>query len=411
MLGLKFERSQKYFEELHTERLVATQIRKDDDEGQIINRTFNVYEFEDEAKIKELDGPPPFWSGIIPGDPSTYRNPITEPINSHYIVRSTFTITEYTGYLMFGEPIENMDELRSKGAISDDFINPADVNLFNGWFKKTIDMYSYDYYVPVRTGQEFRWEVELIKETISAPDYTGGGSKRVFVGTYPTDNFDDEVSRRANELEEQGYTITSSTNVKYKQQSDDFSGEITAVKNIFNTGGVYLTNYILDSNTTVFEIQRNGTGVAIKFTIKNCKAWFSSDGITKEDTIFTNHLGTRLTQSVVVIERLKIYKYIIIEPNIPFTENIVTSITGEEYLSYPPIKFKPKTNEGFTFIAEFIGKHYLHFKEDIIEVSQPELVRSYYTNLNDPKPPTYKLHEYEFIDEDSGSYWDANITL
>lgn len=410
MLGLKFERSEKYFEELHTKRLVASQIRKDDDEGKIISRTFNVYEFEDEAKIKELDGPPPYWSGIIPGDSSTYTDRITEPINNHYIVRSSFKIIEYTGYLMFGEPIENIEELRAKGAVDENFINPADVNLFKGWFTKTISMHSYDYYVPVRTGEEFRWEIELIEEIISAPDLTSR-SKIGPVGTYPTDDFEERVSERASELEEQGYIITSSTNISSKLPTDNFEGIITATKNIFNTGGVILTDYNLSTNTTVFELKRNGTGVAIKFTIRNCKAWFSTDGITKDEPIFTNHFGTLLLQAPVVLERLKLYKYIIVTPNLPFTENVITDILGEEYLAYPPIKFDPKTNEGFTFIAEFLGKHYLHFKEDIREVTQPELVRSYSANLNDPKPPAYNLHEYEFINEDSGSYWDAYITL
>lgn len=410
MLGINFEQATYYLEELHTERVVATQIKKDDDERQIINRTFNVYEFEDEAKIKQLDGPPPYWVGVIPGDPETHTNRITEPINYHYNVRSSFTITEYTGYLMYAEPIENIDELKAAKVIGDDFVNPNDVNLFNGWFKKDIDMYSYDYYIPLRTGAEFRWEIELIKEVITAPDLRPSKYNSDEI-SYPTDNFDDRISERAAELQNQGYTIISTTNSSSKIGGEDYEGTITAIKNIFNTGGVYLSNYIVSSNLAVFEIKREDTGVAIRFTIKNCKAWFSSDGITKEKPIFTNHLGTKLLQSTVELELLKVYKYIIIQPNLPFVENIKESITGEEYVAYPPMKFTPKNNEGFTFIAEFLGRHYLHYQEEIVEITLPKLVKSNSINLNNPEPPTNKIHPYEFIDKDSESYWDADITL
>lgn len=413
MLGINFEQSTLYFKELHTERVVATQIVKDDDEGQIISRTFNVYEFKDEAKIKEVDGPPPYWVGIIPGDPETHTNRITEPINSHYIVRSSFTVHEYSGYLMYAEPIENIDELKAEGMIAEDFVDPKDINLFKGWFQKDVDMFSFDYYIPLRTGQEFRWEVELIEEEIVAPDLRPPSSWRVHqnVGTYPTDNFDDRINERVAELKEQGYTVLSTSNTGSKLDDESFEGTITAIKNIFNTGGVILIEYDVVTNISVFEIKREDTGVAIRFTIQNCKAWFSSDGVTKEDPIFVDHLGVKLLQPSVELERLKIYKYIIVQPNLPFEENVKEDLAGNEYVSYPPMKFTPQTNEGFTFIAEFIGRHYLHFKEDLDEISLPVVVASTSINLNDPKPPTNKLHDYEFISNDSGSYWDADITL
>lgn len=406
MLGLKFQRAEKYIPQLHSDRVIATQIKRNED-NQIISRTFHVYEFEDNFNVKIMDGPPPYWTGIIPGDPSTYTNPITDPINYHYKVRIPYTLTEYTGYLMYAQPIENIEELE----LPPDFINPNDVNLYKGWFKREIDAFSYDYFLPLRTGVEFRWEIERIVIDRNVPTFYVP-NRRILsnsVGTYPSDSFNDDLNERVKSYRDQGYTVTISQN----NSKLNYSSQIIATKNIYNLGGVRLSSYSLLTNRAVFEIQENNCAIGIKFKIKNCKVYLSNSISGPNTVVFMRHLGTHYYQTVVTIEQLKTYKYIIVEPNLKFQENTIVSLDGITSISvWNPLKFNVPDNTGFSFIAEFIGRHYLHYKEDIDDVSLPELVPSPHfssVNFNDPKPSGVKIEEYEFIDEDSPNYWDANI--
>jgi hypothetical protein len=418
MFGVDYQSAENYFEELKSQRTVATQLKKqatDENEEAIISRTFSVYSFDDVASIKTINSPPPFWVGVIPSDPSTYTNPITEPITYHYLVRSKFTIDEYTGYLMYAQPIENIEEyieeLERRGEL-DKFVDPSNVNLYKGWFKREINMYAYDYYLPIRTNTSFVWEIEYKLETLKVPNYKASLDKVGGVESYPSDNFDELIEEKVDSYESQGY------DVKLVDLSDDsyLKTNIIAKKNIYNLGGVSLVSYDLTTFKTVFEIKRDSdTGVAIKFTIRNCKVWLSNDGVTLSKPISVSHYGVFLNTSFVVIESLKLYKYIIIEPNLEYEENKLGS-----QLKYPPLKFTPNVNQGFNFKAEFLGRHYLHFKEEVIDIStEQELVvnpDSYVVDFSDPKPYEIDLHPYNFSDPITGigshdSYWDGAISL
>lgn len=406
MFGSDYQTADYYFQELRSRRIVATQLtRKADDDypATIISRTFSVYDFDDLADIKQINEKPPFWAGIIPGDESTYTNPITDPVDYHYIVRIKYNINEYSGYLMYAQPVENLEELKKKGLITADFIDPDDVNLYKAWFNRQIDLYAYDYYVPIRTGAEFTWIVEKITVDVKVPqfsslDKTGGYS------TYSETTFEETLAAKVEEYEDKGYEVEVVDN------SDDsiYFATVIATRHVYNLGEVDLDRYDLTANYAVFKIRNNGmTGVAIKFTIQNCKVWLSVDGVKFSEAVNpSQRVSKSLTTLTITVEKLKLYKYIIIQPSLNI---ILESIPNK----FPPFKFLPAPNQGFTFKAEYIGRHYLHFKEDVIDVStDTNLIKSIgVVDLNDPKPNGIALHPYEFIDESDANYWDGQISF
>jgi len=404
MFDLKFERVEKFIKQLYTKRIVGTQVRRKED-NQIISRTFQVYTFEEDLKIKVVNEPPPFWTGVIPSDTSTYTNPIQESFDYHYIVKTPFTINEYSGYLMYGQPIENLDELN----LPENFINPNDLNLYKGWFKRLIKFSSYDYFIPMRTGDEFRWEVERIQINVT-PDPTED-----FNG-FIQDEFEEKVNNIRQEYIDKGYTILSSNinnsgNSKIDNSTDNLDASLIAVKNIFNTGGVDLLYVDVNNNRAAFVIKPDNTAVAIRFYIKNCIVWLSNDVNDSQsyNLLFNDHKSTSITEELVTIEKIREYKYLIIQPTLTFIDNRSNLTSTDPYL---PMMFTPKINEGFQFIAEFLGRHYLHFKEDIVDVEQQTLIKnssSYTVDLNDPKPEGIDLSEYVFTDEESSDYWDATL--
>lgn len=439
MLGLKFERAGKYFRELGSERNVVTQIKKADD-NQIISRTFNVYKFSDTSKVKIVNEPPPFWVGVIPDDESTLQNPLPDKFDYYYIVQTPFTITEYTGYLMYGQPIENKQELDLPPA----FIDPDEVNIYKSWFSRVIDISSYDYYVPLFTGDELRWEVERLKIVIDSSAIS------LFNGDYQK-----QLNETINNLESQGFTLNITQN-EFEDSKLSESVDIIATKNILNTGGVHriLTTY--KYNQVVFEIEKENCAVELIFQVKNCKVYVSNDLLKDYELIFDSHVGLSSNTPIAEFKRLRTHKFIIIEPNLSFMYDY------KSQLKVKPFNFKPLNNEGFSVVIKFVGRRYLHFKEEIVNVQDASLVKNN-TNpppsptipeisfskiidnikdydpdaiyepkesseptepeesfeptepeeleldLEDPQPLGIDIHEYEFVDEDSPSYWDAII--
>jgi len=407
MLNLKFENYETEVPELHSKRILATQTRKEDT-GEILSRTFYKYDFKPILYVKRENGTPPYWTGILIDDPSTFTDPIE--INHYFKVKIEYFIREYNGYLMYGLPIENEEYEFSEGEI-----NPSRINLYKGWFNRNSEYASYDYYVPVRTKQEFRWESANLNIAIPKPQLggvsinNGSNTSSGGVSINNSNNAHNElVETKMAELRAKGYTTkllagNSTTTI------------INATKNIFNTGGVEDITYNLDTNEVVFKFKNiKDTGLAFDLTYFNCQIWLSKDGIEKTRLI-ANHEDIN---TVIPISpnsppiantdnpELKLYvektnPYIIIKPYIALKQNRTSD--------WPPFYLDTKVGDKTVIILEFIGRFFYNYNSEVIDVEiEPTLLESNYANLSDPRPPDINVGYYNFQSEDSDNRtWSA----
>lgn len=417
MLNIEFKTYEKTIPELHGERVVATQSVKEDT-GDILTRTFFKYEFKPLIYTKREEGAPPYWTGILPDDPSTYTNPIE--LDHHFKVKQEYTIKEYTGHLMYGLPIENEGSLEGQYELREGEINPSRINLYRGWFNRDTELASYDYYIPIRTGQEFRWESANYNLTIPRANANRANANRGGVSINNGTNSNNEehnqlVTAKTQELESQGYTTKLLRN-------DSLATVINAKKEIFNTGGIADISWTLSTNEIVFKFNSiKDVGLAFNLTYYNCKIWLSKDGIKKtqliadhkapvstiqEDTIDGgSFLGPIIIPSSTIempepdlelyVERT--HPYLIVKPYIKMTNNNV-----DPY--WPPVYLDTKIGDKTTIILEFIGKFYYNYKNDIIDIQVEPTLLEYPTNedpdLNDPRPYNVDVGYYNFQSED-----------
>lgn len=441
--------------ELHSDRIKALQTIKTDG-GQIITRTIFNYVFTGEVQYRVVNKEAPFYIGIIPDDPSTYEDRLANPLGYHYVVRSRFNIEEFTGFLIYGQPIENEEELDPEVLGTDRenldlrYINPSKINLFRGWFKRVTENWSYDYYVPVTVGANFFWEssksdtwvppgvepfdgeINSIEDLRRVAEYQGlqnwgepsSGSPR-YGGTN---------SNTRDVLVSSKYRIrrvprgSSGGGGRYGRATVDY----TFYKDYLDTGSIF--NYAgFTGNVARLEF-KDSAGLFVELKMKNMSAWLSNDGVTKEVEVWVDTSGgTSINNSIVTRVVGKSYRYLLVTPNLQLrpgnafyspqreTVDFFARMLGQEAANsyfggagnvedFTDIGGPPVTtnlsggNEiGFSLEARGRGRYYIHFREDLIEINDPTLIEypeGTGPDLNNPLPYNTDVGSFEFIPED-----------
>lgn len=388
MFNIDFQYHNAEVLELHSSRLLASQLKKKDT-GEILSRNFYKYEFKDDLEVKREEGVPPYFTGVLPDDPSTFTNPIE--VDYYYKVRQPYTITDYEGYLMYGLPIENKNEYELK----EGEIDPARINLFRGWFKRQSQHISYDYYIPVRTGAQFAWEEVIVIVVVLKPP-----------SNKPSD-FSDETDQQFQLLIEEAFdTLTSEgyTNATIFRNLPT-SKHIRASKSIFNTGGVDLVSWSVPSNSVTFKFQNlDSVGLAFNLEIFNCSMWLSKDGIEKTKVVYENTtFNSNLSSPPVLINVDRDLPFVIIRPNLPLIED-PTAI-------WPGFKVNVQANQKMKVVMDYLGKFYMNYKDDFIDMdNKKEIIESpawVPVNLTDPKPYGVNIPSYNFDQENTGWRYQA----
>lgn len=405
-------------EPLHSDRIKALQTIKTDG-GQILNRTFFNYLFTDTIQYRVVKEPPPFWIGVIPDDPSTYENRLPD-VDYHFIVRSRFDIEELTGYLMYGQPLENEEEygIDDEQNLDLAYINPSRINLWQGWFRRITQMWSYDYYVPISVGQKFVFRSSKLStydglDLFEPPEEINGIEDLIALGRFQgVGNFDegnkDFVATDTYRLRR----IPRGGGGRYSSNNYTFFVDVLQPGSIMNFQG-------FSGSTAKFKFKED-PGLFVEFKIKNCSVWLSSNGITKDVEVYRDTSGgTSWNNSTVSRLVNPSLDFVLIEANTGLRSSSAAyapknaffqSIFGDYTINVkgPPVTGRysssvSDTGYGFSVEASGQGRFYFHFKEDLIDIESPTLV-SYpegeSADFNDPKPYNTDVGFYEFIPED-----------
>ena len=471
MINLKFNRSTKFIPELNSERIDSTQVLTNDT-SKILSRTFYVHEFDDNTvQIQVLQGIPDIDSPnksdckdksfrYLSIKDSTNKNCLSFKLKSelennsldesfftpdckpcldilqvnnndsintnidtcqktvefnsndcqelyigidsqhkedkidpyYFKVRQRYILSEYTGYLAYGPELdypEGFDFTQVK-------YNPNEINEYKGWLKTVSSFYSYSYVLPKKNGNKIKLDFLLKTATNLFTDDNIYSYVRSIVNR---NNPTIDEAKKYISLPEPSYILDKS--------------EATII-------GVSIHSINKSSNRIVFKTLSR-TGLMLSGSVLNCNLWWSTDGITKEEALYTQTEGFNYNSDAkpTVITSMVKAPYLILETFISFDINSNGNILFNPLFAINPVvTYRNKTIPSknlvninnsnsnqvrFTCEINFIGCHYLVYKEEFIAIESHGVHRypeGQEPILEDPKPYNVEV-TYDFNEEES----------
>ena len=472
MINLKFDRSTKFIPELNSERIDSTQVLTNDTD-KILSRTFYVHEFDDNSVQIQIEQGIPDINSTNKSDckdksfrylsikDSTNKNclsfklkselenndldesffiPDCEPcldilqvnnkdnintnintcqktiefnsddcqelyigidnqpkedkIDPYYFkVRQRYTLNEYTGYLAFGPELqypEGFDFTQVK-------YNPSEINDYKGWLKTVSSFYSYSYVLPKKNGNKIK--LDFLLKTANSLFTDNNIYSYVRSRINSNNNLTIDEAKKSVTLPEPSYLLDKS--------------EVT-IKGV----AVHSINKL--SNRIVFKTL-SSTGLMLSGSVLNCNLWWSTDGLTKEEALYTQTEGFNYNSDAKPTEITSMVKagYLILETFISFdidnegnilfnplyAINPVTTYKGKIISNNNLVNINSSSSNKVKFTCEinFIGCHYLVYKEEFIAIESHGVHR--YPEgegpiLEDPKPYNVEV-TYDFNEDES----------
>ena len=310
----------------------------------------------------------------------------------YFKVRQRYTLSDYSGYLAYGPEIQYPEGF--------DFTqiqyNPNEINEYKGWLKTVSSFYSYSYVLPKKNGNKIKLDF-LLK---TADDLFTDTNVRNYVLTkINKNNITVDEAKQSIVMPEPSYLL------------DKSEATIT---------GVTIHSIDRPANKIVFRTLTS-TGLMLTGSVLNCNLWWSSDGVTKGTALYEQEGGFNydLEAEPVAITSMVKTGYLILETLIPFdVDNEGNIVFNPLYAINPVVTYKGKTIRNnnsvsisnssskqvkFTCEINFIGCHYLIYKEEFIAIESHGVHR--YPEGGAPVPEDPKPYDvevtYDFVQGES----------